>query len=256
AVLAPARDPKRQKGSKQLADIDLPRASAQIFFGVTKDGKLDCNVGMEIVRLEPSSRCWGRQFRVSNLDEFKSDVVLQIRDERGKGLDLADQYDMRKTPLTCSTRSSTVSSCVTVSGAELAAYLKQVGGGGELRFAFSPTEKASAAKVSAAELIAKTKLANAKGPAGSGKAASKSTTDQEEWSEEENEDEDGASASRPGRKRDGAARRCIRTLHVYPFYATQMEAKMGHYAITLEVPTHPVQGCTKCSRQEKGRQTQ
>ncbi|KAJ1631998.1 hypothetical protein T492DRAFT_869040, partial [Pavlovales sp. CCMP2436] len=26
AVLAPARDPKRQKGSKQLADIDLPRA--------------------------------------------------------------------------------------------------------------------------------------------------------------------------------------------------------------------------------------
>ncbi|KAJ1619452.1 hypothetical protein T492DRAFT_1085235 [Pavlovales sp. CCMP2436] len=62
AVLAPARDPKRQKGSKQLADIDLPRASAQIFFGVTKDGKLDCNVGMEIVRLEPSSRCWGRQF--------------------------------------------------------------------------------------------------------------------------------------------------------------------------------------------------
>ncbi|KAJ1635370.1 hypothetical protein T492DRAFT_966768, partial [Pavlovales sp. CCMP2436] len=62
AVLAPARDPKRQKGSKQLADIDLPRASAQIFFGVTKDGKLDCNVSMEIVRLEPSSRCWGRQF--------------------------------------------------------------------------------------------------------------------------------------------------------------------------------------------------
>mmetsp|Transcript_39077 Transcript_39077/g.96884 ORF Transcript_39077/g.96884 Transcript_39077/m.96884 type:complete len:218 (-) Transcript_39077:80-733(-) len=104
AVLAPARNPKRPKGSKQLA---LPRASVQIFFGVTKDTKLDCNVAMEIVRLEPSSR-WGAgssgaddasgrvMARISNLDEFKSDVVLQIRDERGNGLDLADQYDMRK----------------------------------------------------------------------------------------------------------------------------------------------------------------
>ncbi|KAJ1619451.1 hypothetical protein T492DRAFT_417800 [Pavlovales sp. CCMP2436] len=139
------------------------------------------------------------------------------------------------------------------SGAELAAYLKQVGGGCELHFAFGPTEMAckqahterqlaetalrtAAAKVYAAELIAKTKLANANGPAGGGKAASKSTTDQDEGSEEGSDDEDGASASQPGRKGDGAALRRIRTLHVYPFYATQMEAKMGHYAITLMAP--------------------
>jgi len=93
--------------------------------------------------------------RVSNLDEFKSDVVLQIRDERGKGLDLADQYDMRKnTPdllysklhgVELRDRGKVAKNASTYpikSGAELAAYLKQVGGGCELHFAFGPTEMA------------------------------------------------------------------------------------------------------------------